>query len=378
MPFPRQTLSQLRAAVAADMAAELPGVDALLRYSNLGIVGTVQAGLANGMMGYLDWIALQSTPFTATDEYLEGWAAYKGVIRKPAAPATGTLTFAAASGTVPIGTPINRTDGVAYASMSEAIAVDGTVTVPVAAAVAGSAGNCDAGTFFVLGAGVSGVNNGGSAAAAISGGVDIETDAELRSRMLIAFSAPAQGGSITDYANWALAVPGVTRAWIKPAAKGPGTLSILFMMDDAENAHAGFPQGTNGVSTYETRDTVATGDQLAVADHVFGLQSVTALVYAVAPVPNTVTLTVAGLGGASTALQAAVNSAVSAALLSEGVPGGVTNVSAIEAAIAAVPGTGGFVITAITCSAGTITPGAAGNITSDDGALPVLGGIAWA
>jgi uncharacterized phage protein gp47/JayE len=378
MPFPRATLAQTRQQIAADIAAELPGVDALLRYSNLGIIGSVQAGLTNGMMGYLDWIALQSTPFTATDEYLEGWAALKGVVRKPATAATGTVAFASAGGTIPAGTPVNRTDGVGYVTTAAAAAVNGAVVAPVAALVTGAAGSADAGTAFSLGAGVSGVVNTGYATAAITGGADIETDAELRGRMLVAYSAPAQGGSITDYGTWALAVPGVTRAWIKPAAMGPGTLAVLFMMDDAESAHGGFPQGTNGVAAYEGRDTAATGDQFAVANHLFGLQSVTALVYAVAPIANQLTLTIAGVPGASATVKTAVGAAVAAALLTDAVPGGITNVSAIEAAVAAVPGTGGFVITSIACSAGTITPGAAGNISSNAGALPVLAGIIWA
>ncbi|WP_174296543.1 baseplate J/gp47 family protein [Sphingomonas bacterium] len=378
MPFPRATLSQLRAQVAADIEAELPGVDVLLRYSNLGIIGSVLAALANGMMGYLDWIALQSTPFTCTDEALEGWAALKGEVRKPATAATGTVTFGAAGGMIQAGTPVSRSDGVGYVTTSDATAVNGTVIAPVAASVTGAIGNTDPGTAFSLGAGIAGVASTGYSTAAITGGADIETDAELRSRMLIAYAAPAQGGSIADYAGWALAVPGVTRAWIKPAAMGPGTLAIFFMMDAGERGHGGFPQGTNGCGSYESRDTSATGDQLAVANAVFGLQSVTALVYAVAPIPNTLTLTIAGMAGASTTLKAAVSAAVAAALLSDAVPGGLTNVSSIEAAIAAVPGTSGFVITGIACSAGTITPGAAGNISSDAGALPVLGEITWA
>ena len=54
------------------------------------------------------------------------------------------------------------------------------------------------------------------------------------------------------------------------------------------------------------------------------------------------------------------------------------NNSTVESAISAIAGTDGFVITAEACSHGAIAPGAAGNITSNAGYLPVRGLITWA
>ena len=78
-----------------------------------------------------------------------------------------------------------------------------------AQAAAGSASNSATGTAFYLGAGVAGVSATGAAAGPITGGAEIETNASLRSRMLIAYQRPPQGGLIDDYGEWALAVPGV-------------------------------------------------------------------------------------------------------------------------------------------------------------------------
>jgi uncharacterized phage protein gp47/JayE len=87
-----------------------------------------------------------------------------------------------------------------------------------------------------------------------------------------------------------------------------------------------------------------------------------------------------------------VAAAVSAVLLANGSPGGVTllaeqvteglsagviNLSDIDAAIGSVSGASGFVVTAVSCTDGTVTPGGNGNITSDTGYLPVLGTITW-
>lgn len=378
MPFSRPTLSQLRQQIGADIQASLPGSGGLLRYSNLGIMGDVQAGGLNGLYGYLDWIALQGVPFTATDEYLEGWAALKGVTRKAASKATGAASFAGTNGAViPAGTAVTRADGIAFTTVADATVTAGFATPALLASAAGAAGNGTSGSALTLGIGISGVSSTGQTTTAFTDGADVEGDDSLRSRMLKAYAQPPQGGALTDYEEWALAVPGVTRTWARGNLMGAGTVTVYFMMDEVEISHGGFPQGTDGVAGDEVRDTPATGDQLAVADTIYPLQPVTALVYAVAPLPNAISLTIAGLAGASTATKAAIAAAIRSALLLNAVPGGTTNVSTIELAIAAIPAAAGFVITAITASAGTVSPGAAGNIVSNAGHLPVLGTLTW-
>ena len=91
------------------------GSDPLLRTAVLKILGDVQAGAAHLQYGYLDWIAQQSNPFTASDEFLEAWAALKSVTRLAATSATGTVTFSGTNGTVmPSGTVVVRGDGWRY------------------------------------------------------------------------------------------------------------------------------------------------------------------------------------------------------------------------------------------------------------------------
>lgn len=379
MPFARPTLTELRARVATDVASALPGADALLRYSNLAVMAQAQAALAHGHYGYLDWIALQAVPFTATDEYLEGWAALKGVIRKPATAAIGLASFSATVGAmVPLGTAITRGDGARYATTSAVTATGTSIGLPVRATAPGALGNTDAGTALTIEASVAGILSSGAFAGPATGGADIEGDDDLRSRMLQAYATPAQGGSVSDIVGWALAVPGVTRCWIRPDGMGPGTIVVYFMMDDAEAGHAGFPQGGDGVAAAETRDVTATGDQLALADALYVKQPQPILVYAVAPSQNWVTLTIAGLSSSGGAVRASIAGAVTGALLRGGVPGGVTYLSSIEAAISGVSGSAGFVITGVSASAGSISPGAAGNIASAPGALPVLATITFA
>ncbi len=384
MPFQRKTLSTLINEVAADINSALQGADALLRFTVLKVVGKIQAGMSNLQMAYLDWIAKQAVPFTAEDEYLEGWAALKKVYRKAATPAQLTAMFSGVTGTVlNVGTQVVRGDGATYTTAATAT-VDGSgaLSVTIVATSAGSAGNADAGTTVALGVAVSGLQSSGTITGTVASGSDVEDNDDLRTRMLAAYQNTPQGGDLNDYVGWALAVPGVSRAWCAPNGFGAGTVVIYTMWDSAEASHNGFPQGTNGCSQYDKgpggtpRGTVATGDQLVVADTIVNEQPVTALVYSCAPVANNLTFTLSGLTGTSTATRAAISAAISDVLFRNGDPrAGTINRSDIESAIASVSGTSGFVITLVQGVVGVTTTTYPGNLTSGFGQLPVLAGV---
>ncbi|MCU4119289.1 baseplate J/gp47 family protein [Variovorax sp. N23] len=373
MPYARPTLSELQSQVANDISSSLPGSDALLRFSNLGITGKAQANLTHLHYGYLDWIAKQAVPYTAEGEFLEAWAALKDVFRKSASVASGVVSFPATSGTVPSGTSIIRGDGQAFVSTADATASAGTVLVPASAVAdptgqTGAVGNTDVGTAMTLGQAIAGVQSNGTVTTAFTGGADIEDDDSLRSRMLTAYRSPAQGGAVGDYIQWALEVPGVTRAWCNPNGAGAGTVVVYTMWDQAEAVHGGFPQGTDGVATDEPRAAAATGDQLIVADHIFPLRPATALVFSVAPIASPNNFTITGLSGASLATRALVEAAITGVFYLYGTAtGGTVALSLIESAIAAISGTQGFVIT---------TP--SGNIATTLGHLPTLGTVSYA
>lgn len=374
MPYSRPKLSDLKNLVARDIESSLPGSDALLRFSNIGATGKAQANLAHLHYGYLDWIAKMAVPWTAEDEFLEAWAGLKGVIRKPTTQAGGNATFPGVTGKVlPGGTPLIRGDGQTYTTNADAT-VDGTGFVTVAAtAVAdpaglvGAVGNCAAGVVLTLGSAVSGIQSGGVAATAFTGGADVEQDDSLRTRMFAAFQKPPQGGSMDDYVGWALAVPGVTRAWCKPRGFGDGTVVVYTMFDQANAGSGGFPQGTNGTATGEDRAAHATGDQLTVANAIFPLQPVTALVYSCAATAFPVNFTITGLTSASLVTRALIAAAIDSVFYLEGTAtGGTVALSLIESAIAAISGTKGFVITV-----------PAGNIATALGYLPVRGTVTY-
>ena len=369
MPFSRPTLTELRNIVAQDIEAQLPGSDALLRFSNLKITGDAQANLAHLHYGYLDYIALQSVPFTATDEYLEAWAALKRVYRKPAAQSTGSVTLNGSPGAgIATGVPLVRGDGLEYTTTSDGVvSADGSVTVNVVANAdpngeTGANGNCPAGTILTLGTAIAGIQSNG-VTGLFAGGADVESDDAFRARMIFAFQNPPQGGSDPDYIIWSREVPGVTRSWVVRNGFGAGTVVVYVMFDDSESQYDGFPQGSDGVATKEDRGIVATGDQLVVANHIYEVQPVTALVYVCAPVPFQVDFSILGIPVAS---QESVTQAIKDIFFAYGSPGGRVPISYIWSAISSVPGVKDFVIQS-----------PSGDIICPAGHLPVIGEIDW-
>ncbi|MFZ6690221.1 baseplate J/gp47 family protein [Undibacterium sp. SXout20W] len=370
MPFNRPTLSALQASVASDIAQSVSGVDPLLRFSNLNITATAQAGLAHLHYGYLDWIAKQAVPFTCTDEYLEGWAALKSVYRQPATQASGVITFTAGENALlPAGSVVVRGDGQTCVTLSDARANNGTIVVnaqmaPDPSGVQGAFGNTAVGVSMTLSQAVSGIQATGVVSLAFTGGADIESNDSLKSRMLFAYQNPPKGGALNDYIQWASSVPGVTRAWCLPNSYGPGTVVIYVMFDVSNAANNGFPQGKNGVATNENRGATATGDLLSIANYILPLQPVTALVYLVAPAPAPVNLTIKGVPESA---RSAVQAAISSVLFSLGDPTGSTiPLAQIWSAIANNAGVSDFLL---------VSPAA--DIVNAVGTLSTLGTITF-
>ena len=352
MPYPRQTLTALRASAMQDItASDLPNADGFLRRAVLRVIAWVLAGFAYLHDGHLDWISLQSTPFTATGEYMEGWAALAPtpVLREAPTFATGPATWGGVpTSPLPAGTVCNRNDGTQYATVAYAtVGGGGTVAVTIIALVAGANGNLDSGTPLAFAGVVGGIGSDGAATGPITGGTDLELDGPFQTRMLQSYGAPPHGGNQADYVTWTMQVPGVTRAWCNPNGSGGGTVSVFFMMDAAEVVHGGFPQGSNGVATLETRDIAATGDQLAVANYLYPLRPVTVIVYAVAPLPSVQAVTIAGLTGISTAQQALVSAALATLFLQKDSPLATTSIeqSDYDGAVTAIGGLPSFAVT---------------------------------
>lgn len=381
MPFNRPTLTELRAKNRTQLQAELKKTGALLRYSNMRVLADADAGLAHLHYGYLDYIALQSTPFNATDEWLSGWAGLKSVYQNPANPAsTPSYEFSGTAGTpVNKGAVLRRGDGYLY-GLEENVTIGGngkgvgklTAILPDiidAPTGGGIDGNADAGTTLTLDVSLPGIDASGVMLEPATGGADIETQESFRARMLLAYQKPPQGGSDTDYEQWALAVPGVTRCWVKRRLMGAGTVGVYIMCDGNDETNHGFPVGTDGISQLDDWGAQkATGDQGRVADYIYPRAPVTALVYVCSPVAKTVDFEISGISHVGSDITAAIAAAIDNVFFEGGTPVGNGRIflSDLNRAIGDIEGTAGFIL---------VSPST--NIDLGVGELPVRGEVKY-
>jgi uncharacterized phage protein gp47/JayE len=226
------------------------GAKVMIPNSALRIMSDAMSGLANLAYLYLDWLAKQLMPDTAEKEWLDR----HGVIwltnadgskgRKAATYAHGTIEFVNASGAsgaiIPIGTLLTGGNNVQYQTVAAGeIGSGGFGTADAVALTAGSVGNLPDGDAMSLNPAIDGVDTA-TLLGDMTGGIDTETDDQLRERILFRIQNPPMGGDLADYEAWALACPGVTRAWAA-CEIGPGTMTVRFLMDDLHGDNYGLP-----------------------------------------------------------------------------------------------------------------------------------------
>ncbi len=356
MSYTVPTPQVLRDRQASALSAALPGADARARRSiESALVRMWALGLTD-LYAYGAWCAAQTNVSSCDGDTLDQvhgpiW----GVTRKQPLSAAGPVTFTGnANATVPAGTRLTRSDGAVYALSADtpfgaATSATGTVT----ALTAGAVGNTVIGTTLTLATTIA--NVGSTAVVAndgtgngLSGGADLEADAAFRGRILLRIQAPPHGGRASDYLEWALAVPGVTRAWVLPGWLGPGTVGVTAVCDGQAGGIA------------PSAATVA-AMQAAIA----GQRPVCAAVTCFAPTLNAVNLTVA-LNPNTVANQTAAVAAIADFLFREAAPGGTLYFSRLSANIQAAGAVYRLQMTSPT-----------GDVLSAPGVLPVLGTIAW-
>jgi uncharacterized phage protein gp47/JayE len=250
MPWSTPILRDVRSAVRDAIAGRLPGADANVPNSVLRVLSDAMGALCHLVLQYIDWLALQLLPDTAETEWLDRqghiWLVNSdgSTGRKLATVATGTVDFVTSLGSVsvPTGTQLSYATGVNYQTTAD-ILTDPTglpTPAPIIALDPGIIGNLEQGIQLALLTPLTGTVDAVTVDT-LDGGTDDETDDELRARILRRIRQPPMGGAAYDYEAWALAVPGVTRAWCAPQEMGVGTCTLRFMMDDLRADNGGFP-----------------------------------------------------------------------------------------------------------------------------------------
>lgn len=347
MAYNRPQLTDLIERTRNDIISRLPSPD-LLRRSNAEVYARALSGTAHSLYGYLDWLSRQLIYDTAESDILERWASIWGITRKAATTAHGSITFTGSNGAIiAASSQLTAYDGIIYQTVAEATISSGNAIASVYAINTGFVGNRGTGQTLTLQAPIAGVN-AGAIAGEITGGTDTETDDSLRSRLLTRIKMPPQGGDKADYEAWALAVPGVTRAWVYPMELGAGTVSVRFMMDAYPN---GIP---------------LSGDIAAVASYIDLLRPVTAKVTVLAPNPVPLNFTINSLQPATNDVKTAIIQELTDLIKREAIPGGTLYLSHIREAISISAGEFDHVLT---------LPSA--NVVMTTGNISTMGIVTW-
>lgn len=276
MPWITPTLRQTRELVRGEITSRLAGAS-FIGNSVLRVMADATAGMAHLVLRFIQWLSLQLLPDTAETEWLDRhgdiWLTNSDFTtgRKVATLAEGSVTMTGIVDTVvPLGTRMGS-DTTVYETIQQATIGVTATEILVRAIDAGVAGNLNPDDRIALTDPIAGLDNL-VVIVTMLGGVDQETDDELRVRVLERIREPPMGGDSEDYVAWALQVPGVTRAWSAPLEMGMGTVTVRFMMDDLRATDDpltdGFPNDTDvsDVTTYlNSKRPVAVKDFFVVA-----------------------------------------------------------------------------------------------------------------
>ena len=323
MPLNRPSIGALVRRISADVTSRLPGSEPLLRRSFVGAFVRGCAGAFHEIYGYIEFIARQLFVDTAEGPYLDRWSRIWGVRRIAAIAASGTITVTGTAGAmVPVDTVWRRSDGAEYRTSAAAVLAAGTAEVSVEARTEGRDGNAAIGVTLSLVSPLAGVVSDGAVSTAIAGGADVEGDESLRARLLDRIQNPPRGGADSDYLFWAKSAhPDVTRRWVRPLARGLGTVDVYFMTDDTTE---------NGIPAAATVATVAA--------YISTRRPVTADVTVIAPTPVELDVTIDMLEPDTTAVRAAVVAELADLVARDAVPGGAIRLTHIAEAISSAVG----------------------------------------
>jgi len=204
-------------------------------------------------MQYIDRQGKQSILKYSYSDFLDNLAAFKGVTRNPATPATTTLRFTlsverdTATG-IPQGTRVSTAGSIYFSTdvYAEIPAGSTTVDVPATCTVAGTDGNGFAAgelaTIVDPIPYVASVTN----TTATEGGAEIESDDDLAERVFLAPGAYSTAGPEDGYLYHAKAYSAAIGDVVATSDQAAGTVDIVFIMADGSTPGEEMIEGLEG------------------------------------------------------------------------------------------------------------------------------------
>lgn len=176
--------------------------------------------------------------------FLDARAEEHGLFRRPAVKAEGEITFTGTNGTIiPAGMLVSTVGSIGaaaitFVTMEAGTIAAGSAVVDIEAAEPGVDGNVPVGAITQMVGFIQGVASL-SNVAVTAGGADLESDDLFRARFLEAVAGATGAGTVDDYEQWAMEVPGIGFAVATPLASGPGTVTVTILDSAGAPASAG-------------------------------------------------------------------------------------------------------------------------------------------
>lgn len=201
--------------------------------SDIGIRLKVLAGEAARLAQRLENLEKQAFPQTADGEALTLQAQQRGIERKEAVKASGSLRFGRDAplwydSPIPAGTVCAAPGGeIRFVTTEDAVLKTGSyeVDVPACAETGGRSGNAFAESITVLVTPPEGILTVVNPLP-FTGGMDAESDEELRQRLLLSYRNIPNGTNAAFYREQALKVPEIRSVSVIPCENGLGTVGI--------------------------------------------------------------------------------------------------------------------------------------------------------
>lgn len=247
MPLTIPAQADIAGDYLTEISNQLPDADTG-EDSDYAVKANATASVVWGGYQYAAWVLRQAFPDTADTDWLVMHARLRGLIRKQATAAGGSVSFTGTKGTALASGLQFRIKGnstLYQTTAAGALDDNGTATIAAKATTAGTSGNLAVGVTGTLVSAPSGVDSTVTVVS-MTGATDVETDDELLTRLLDVMRQPAAGGNAHDYKVWAESINGVSGAWVFPLRRGLGTVDVVI------TATAGLPSDETlaAVQTY--------------------------------------------------------------------------------------------------------------------------------
>jgi len=278
MSYPIPTTQQLFTAHLSRLEGQIGQSSPLNDKAFLRVLAAVEAGLDIGLYKFAADAVLQNLALTATNEGLDRIGLDNNTPRKSATAAEFTAELPATAGTViPAGTEFTAdANGLRYTVQTTVTAIaPGVATLSLRALTIGTAGSLDVGDTLSISGQIAGAETVAEITVVDVIGVDEESDADYRPRVLFAQRAITGGANATDHKIWAQSVTGVRRAF--PYAGRPTGTS--YPGDRTVYVEATTSIDSDGIAPLSllaaVRDAINTDPETGLSRSVLGLTDAT-------------------------------------------------------------------------------------------------------